>query len=266
MRTGMPRRTMWWRVADGAAAQRLSRARRARRCRHLGRMLRAGVCVLAVFASACEKAARSPVQPSDPSAPVYVGVSCGEGARFIGEAFPCSAYARDSLGLTRLIGFLPDCLWASRDPSIVGLHPTFGGPVFVGIAGGSAEVTATYKGVVGSTRVVVEAVDGIKVTAWTSPTARVGTIAVLRQEVCHSLVTATSGRVVVRAVVGNGTIAESSREVGVGGSCEWRFLEFTVPAGASRVCRTVSLEFGSQRIDALPPPNAGDTWCLAVTN
>lgn len=144
MRIGMPRRTVWSRVAD-AAAQRLTRERRGLRWRQTGHLPLAGACVLAVFASACEKAARSPVQPSDPSAPVYVGVSCGEGARFIGEAFPCSAYARDSLGLTRLIGFLPDCLWASRDPSIVGLHPTFGGPVFVGIAGGSAEVTATYK-------------------------------------------------------------------------------------------------------------------------
>lgn len=229
-------------------------------------MLQAGVCVLFVFASACQKAARSPVQPSDPTAPVSVGVTCGEGARFIGEAFPCSAYARDSMGLTRLIGFLPDCLWASRDPSIVGLHPTFGGPVFVGIAGGSAEVTATYKGVVGSTRVVVEAVDGVKVLAWTSPTARVGTLAALRQEVCHSLVSTDSGRVVVRAVAENVTIAESVREVGAGGFCEWRFLEFTVPVGASRICRTISLEFGSQRIDALPPPNVGESWCLVVTN
>lgn len=232
----------------------------------LRRMLLARVCVLAVFASACEQAARTPAQPSDPLAPVSVGVFCGDGSYLIGESIVCSAFVRDSLGLTRLIGFLPDCVWASRDPSIVDRHPAYGGLVFVGVAGGSAEVTATYRGLVGSARVVVEAMDGIKVTAWTSPTARVGTIAVMAENICHSLVSASSGRVVVRAMAGNVTIAESSREVGVGGTCEWRFLEFTVPGGVSRICRTIALEFGSQKIEALPPPNAGDTWCLAVAN
>lgn len=225
----------------------------------------AAASVVAAFASGCDGAARSPSQPADPSAPVSVGVTCGEGARFIGEAFPCSAYVSDAGGRTRLVGHLPECSWASRDPSIVGLDPGFAGGVFVGVRGGSTDVTATYGGIVGTARVVIEAVDGIKVTAWTSSTARVGETAVLRQEVCHSLVSAAVGRVVVRAVSGTASIAESSLEVG-GGGCSWRFLEFTVPAGASRICRTVSLELAARTIEAVVPPNAGDSWCITATN
>ena len=243
-----------------------SALRRLRTLRRRGAALFAGVCLTAVIPS-CGPNASTPLRPTAPAKPLAVDVTClmaGDSA-LIGESFVCSAVARFDSGRTNLVGALPDCLWTTSDPSVVGVHPISKGGVFVGAGGGTAEVTASYLGVVGSTRVVVDARDGIKVVAWTSSTLKAGGVGQLHQEVCHSLVSASSGRVIVRALDSGRTLGQYSQDITTGGACEWRFLAFDVPSDADRICRTVSLEFGSQRIDALAPPNAGDSWCLAVT-
>jgi hypothetical protein len=210
-------------------------------------------------------------------AAVSVSFACG-GAMPVGPmaSLPGTGLAMTCSVPTLLAGDLVVCrvtaalanvsevaVWTSSDASVA---TSQGIGLFVGKSEGQATLTATYSGQSVSTPLTVHLQDVLRATAAADQgTFKVGTAATLWLQGFYGVASADSGALMLVVTDQTGATVSTSARLTVphGGDRYLISTTFTLPPGATRVCRTGILQIGSTTLTAVP--SATLVPCFAVT-
>ena len=153
-------------------------------------------------------------------------------------------------------------VWTSSDPHIAA---SLGVGLFVGKSEGLATLTATYSGQSVSGPLTVHLQDVLRATAAAyQGTFRVGTTATMWLQGFYGVASADSGTLTLAITDQTGATVSTSTPLTVphGGDKYLISTTFTVPPGATRVCRTGVLQIGSLTLTVVPDESL--VPCLAV--
>ena len=196
--------------------------------------------------------------PTAPLPQASLALACSAPTILAGDSVVCRAtLASVNVGLS------PSAVWTSSDPQIAA---SLGVGLFVGKSEGQATLTATYSGQSVSTPLTVHLQDVLRATAAAyQGTFRVGTTATMWLQGFYGVASADSGTLTLAITDQTGATVSTSTPLTVphGGDKYLISTTFTVPPGATRVCRTGVLQIGSITLTVVPDESL--VPCLAVT-
>jgi len=203
------------------------------------------VAVVLSAAAACNRV--TPTAPGAPPTVISLTVACARQAVLAGEFIICLATAN---GLP--LYFDPDVTWSSSVPDVL---VSLGLGAFMGKSDVQGTITAAYQGHSASAQVTVTLQDALQATAAAYQGAfKVGTTATMFLQGFYGVASADSGSLTIVISDQNGALVNSSTPLTVprGGDRYIISTTFTVPPGATRVCRTGVLQIGSTTLTVIP--------------
>ena len=212
--------------------------------------------IAALSAALLVTSACGTVVATRPSSVPALAVTCSSARVLAGDLVVCMATSAS-------VNVSTAATWTSSDPSIA---TSEGVGLFVGKAEGQATLTATYSGQSASALLRVDLQDVLRVTAAAyQGTFKVGTPATLWLQGFYGVASAESGTLRLVITDQDGATISTSEPLTVshGGDRYLISTTFTVPSGATRVCRTAVLQIASTTLTAVP--DASLVPCFAVT-
>jgi len=214
------------------------------------------VAAVLSVAAACNRA--SPTAPGAPSTVTSLVLTCSPQTALAGELIICIATAKGSTVILN-----PDVTWSSSAPDVL---VSLGIGAFMAKSDVQAAITAAYQGHTASAQVTATLQDALQATASAHQgTFKVGTAATMWLQGFYGVASAESGSLTVVVSDQNGAMVSSSTPLTVprGGDRYIISTTFTVPPGATRVCRTGVLQIGSTTLTVIPVPSLGP--CFDIT-
>jgi hypothetical protein len=212
------------------------------------------LCMVVSVASACGGSV--PTVPSPSIGVSGLSLLCSSPTVLAGDLVVCMARASSTN-----VSF--DAVWSSSDPAVA-RSEGFG--LFVGKAEGQAILTATYSGKSVTAPVTVHLEDMLRVTAAAyQGTFAVGTTATVWLQGPYGVASAPSGTLALVVTDQTGTVVSRSAALVVprGGDSYLITTTFTVPQGATRLCRSAVLEIGARVLTVVPESSL--VPCFTVT-
>lgn len=182
-----------------------------------------------------------PTTPTPPGSTGALIITCPT-TLFVGLTKAC--------GATDSNGALVVPTWSSSAPSVA----SFGNiGILTGRSAGDVTVTATSSGRSGTAHVSVQAIDALQADASvTQGTFQVGTTATMTLIGYYGVASADTGLLNIVVTDQNGAVVSASapQVVAKGGNQFVLSTTFTVPAGATQVCRAAVLKIGDTTLSA----------------
>ena len=206
------------------------------------------------MAAACGSAL--PTGPSGSSQGTGLALTCSGPTLLAGDLLICLLTSGSANVSTAAV-------WTSSDPSVAASQ---GIGLFVGKSEGEATVTATYSGQSVSAPLTVHLQDVLRATAAAyQGTFKVGTTATLWLQGFYGVASAESGTLTLVVTDQPGVTVSASAALTVphGGDRYIISTTFTLPPGATRVCRTGVLQIGSTTLTVVPDVSL--VPCFTVT-
>ena len=186
-----------------------------------------------------------PTAPSPPSSGAGLALTCSASTLLAGDIVVCLVRAAS-------VNVSLDAVWTSSDPSIA---TSRGAGLFVAKSEGQATLTTTYSGQSASALLTVHLQDMLRASASANQGSfKVGTTATLWLQGGYGVASADSGTLTLVITDQTGATVSTSAPLTVprGGDTYIISSTFTIPPGATSVCRTGVLQIGSTRITVVP--------------
>ena len=203
--------------------------------------------VAAVLAGAPACNTATPAGPGGPSTVTGLVLACSPQMALAGEHIICIATAKGST-----VHLNPDVTWSSSAPDVL---LSLGVGLFMGKSDVQGTITAAYQGQTASAQVTVTLQDALRATAAAfQGSFKVGTTATMWLQGFYGVASADSGSLTIVVSDQNGAMVSSSTPLTVprGGERYLISTTFTLPPGATRVCRTGVLQIGSTTLTVIP--------------
>lgn len=203
------------------------------------------VLAFAILTSACSDG------PTSPSTIISVTVTCPS-QLLVGQSLFCGGIANLAGGGS--VDVSTDGVWSSSDANIA-TASLLG--LIKGRSGGQVTISTVYRGVRGSAEVAVSHQDVLQcgnATAYQGDFKTGMTVTMFLQGF-YGVESASSGQLSLQVNDQNGALVSTSSPLTVarGGDSFVISSTFTIPVGATLVCRTALLQIGATTLSSVPP-------------
>ena len=212
------------------------------------------VFAAAVAASACN----GPTSPSQSSV-VSVTVTC-PAQLLVGQSLYCAAVANLTGGGSSI---LTETDWSSSDATVASAG-TLG--LIQGRSAGIVTISTTYHGISGSAPITVLHQDVVQATAVAQQGPfTTGATATIWMQGFYGVESAAIGQLSLEITDQNGSVVAATAPLTVarGGDSFVLSSTFTIPTGATQVCRATVLRIGAKTLSAVPSSDA--LRCISIT-
>jgi len=180
----------------------------------------------------------------------------------VGQNLFCGAIANLQGGGSSVI--FTDGLWSSSDPGIATVAVL---GLIKGRSAGQVTISTSYRGVQGAASVVVTLQDALQCDNAVADQGqfKTGMTVTMWLQGFYGVESAATGQLNLQVTDQNGGLVAASSPLTVprGGDSFVISNTFTIPAGATRVCRTAVLQIGTMTLTSVPAAEA--FRCTSIT-